>query len=465
MASRILVVTPDVLAERMAGPAIRAWHIAAALAADSVDATPLGHTVALVSTSRCSLTGDGFTCTHVSWDELPAFAADYDVLIVQGFVTYFVPALLRGDQVIIVDLYDPLHLEQLEQLRDVDPLMRRTTIDLTTRVLNAQAARGDFFLCANDEQRHLWLGLLGAMGRLNPLNYDADPSLQSLLTVCPFGMAAEGPRRKQPALRGVVDGIGTDDKVLLWAGGIYNWFDPLTLLRAIAELAPRHPDVRLFFMGMTHPSADAEVMSMATRARQLADELQLAGKHVFFNDGWVRYHERADYLLEADAGVSTHVQHAETEFAFRTRILDYLWAGLPIVSTAGDSFGRLVATEELGRTVPEGDVARLAEALEAVLYDEQVAHRCRANVTRVRSSFTWEVTLAPLLAFCREPRRAPDAAIDQGRMARRPVPPMGRAATVSARAADLWHEGGPGLLAARLARKAGRALTRSRRQQ
>ncbi len=53
------------------------------------------------------------------------------------------------------------------------------------------------------------------------------------------------------------------------------------------------------------------------------------GTSVFFNPDWVAYEDRGDYLLEADAGVSTHFAHIETEFAFRTRILDYLWAGLP----------------------------------------------------------------------------------------------------------------------------------------
>src|SRR5664280_3299763 len=45
------------------------------------------------------------------------------------------------------------------------------------------------------------------------------------------------------------------------------------------------------------------------------------------------YTERSDHLLDADVGVSTHFDHVETEFSFRTRILDYLWTGLPIVAT------------------------------------------------------------------------------------------------------------------------------------
>ena len=60
-------------------------------------------------------------------------------------------------------------------------------------------------------------------------------------------------------------------------------------------------------------------------------------------------------LLEADVGVSTHFEHVETAFSYRTRILDYLWAGLPIIATQGDSLSRLVNQHDLGITVPAED--------------------------------------------------------------------------------------------------------------
>ena len=125
---------------------------------------------------------------------------------------------------------------------------------------------------------------------------------------------------------------------------------------------------------MKHPNPDVPEMQIAWQTRQLADELGLTGTHVFFNEGWVDYDDRQNYLLDADAGVSTHFQHVETAFSFRTRILDYLWAGLPIVSSGGDTFGELVAARgprRAGR--PSSDVDGLAAALERVLYDEEFA--------------------------------------------------------------------------------------------
>jgi len=53
-------------------------------------------------------------------------------------------------------------------------------------------------------------------------------NLEKLLTVVPFGVSDDPPRRTRTALKGVVPGIGADDHVILWGGGVYNWLDPLT---------------------------------------------------------------------------------------------------------------------------------------------------------------------------------------------------------------------------------------------
>lgn len=85
------------------------------------------------------------------------------------------------------------------------------------------------------------------------------------------------------------------------------------------------PGVRLFFLGVKHPNPDVPQMRVAVAARDLSDSLGLTGTHVFFNEDWVPYEERADFLMESDIRVSTHLPHVETAFSFRTRILDYLW--------------------------------------------------------------------------------------------------------------------------------------------
>ena len=386
----------------MPGPSIRAWHIAEALAAD-------GHDVELVTLGVADRTHPGFRIRPVGEPELRQLEQWMDVLVFQGGLLRIHPFLVDTEKVIVADIYDPFHLENLEPAgKPIDE--RVATITHLTGVLNDQLVRGDFFLCASHRQRDFWLGSLAALGRVNPYTYDSDDLLRSLITIAPFGLPSDPPQRTRPALRGVVPGIDAGDQVLLWAGGVYDWFDPLTLVRAVDRLRHELPRVRLFFLGMQHPNPAIPEMEMATALRRLSDDLGLTGKHVYFNDTWVDYDDRANYLLDADIGVTTHKVHLETAFSFRTRVLDYLWAGLPVVTTEGDELADMVAAEGLGASVPEGDVDALAQAIRRLLTDPAAAAACRRRVTEVATLYRWSETLAPLVEFCRNPRRAADAA-------------------------------------------------------
>jgi glycosyltransferase involved in cell wall biosynthesis len=277
-----------------------------------------------------------------------------------------------------------------------------------TATLNEQLLRGDFFLCASDKQRDLWLGHLASLGRVNARTYDDDESLRRLIDVVPFGIDDEPPTRTGPGAKGVVPGIAHEDELVLWGGGIYNWFDPLSLIHAIDRLRRRRPTVRLLFMGGRHPNPEIPDMRMAVQARTLAADLGLRDSHVFFNDGWVPYEERQNFLLDADVAVSTHLDHVETAYSFRTRVLDYLWAGVPVVATSGDALAQLIESRRLGLTVPPRDPVAIETAMARLLDDRELAAACRANAAELAPELRWERVLEPLKTFCSAPRRAPD---------------------------------------------------------
>lgn len=396
----ILIVTPDTLGERMAGPAIRAWEVARALSA-------VGQ-VRLASTVGATITHPDFEVVQAGKDALRPHAAWADVIVVQGHILRSHPWLKELDTIIVADIYDPLHLEQLEQGKDLPEADRYAVALDSVEVMNDQMERADFMLCASEKQRDFWLGQLAGLARINPATYDRDPSLRSLLDVAPFGVEDNPPVQTARGIRGVVDGIGDDDKVILWGGGIYNWFDPITLIEAVCRVARTHPNIRLFFLGVKHPNPDVPQMEMERRARDLADRLQLTDRVVFFNETWVPYRERANFLLDADVGVSTHLDHVETAYSFRTRILDYLWASLPIIATDGDTFAPIIRANGLGETVAAEDVNALVDAIEGLLFDEQ---RLAATAVRVKTyavDQTWSRMLDPLIAFCANPRPAAD---------------------------------------------------------
>ncbi len=454
---RILVVTGDPIGGKMAGPAIRAWHIAKELSEE--------HDVRLVSYTRAEPTGEIPFEIGVVSHHRPSSIAEHeawaDVIIVQGNSLALFPALEKSNKVLVIDVYDPMHLEQLEQGRGQSIKVWNKQIEDATSTLNHQLERGDFFLCASDRQRHFWLGQLAGVGRVNAYTYSRDSELDSLIAIAPFGISGADPVKSRSAIRGVVPGIGDDDKVIVWGGGIYNWFDPETLIRAVAELAETHDDVRLFFMGVKHPNPDVPEMEIVATSRALAQQLGVLGTNVFFNESWVDFDDRQNYLLDADLGVSTHYQHVETTFSFRTRILDYLWAGLPIVTTDGDSFGDLVGEEKLGAAVKERDLSGLVTALETYLYDADAIAAARENVARVREDFRWSRTLAPLVEFCKAPVHAADKKVVTGKNEKAQKVVVKRAPSTGIRrdmerAVYYLREGGPGAVVERYRARAAR---------
>lgn len=411
--TRVLVITGAELGARMSGPAIRAAAMARVLAAD-------GHEVVLATTSSLEPGADlgAFRLAALRPGDDEGFAAlerQAELIVFQGHAMEQFPALADTDRVLVVDAYDPMHLEMLEQGRE----QPRATWDLLVRsrvaLLNQQLGRADLVLCASARQRSLYLGQLAALGRVSPATYEDDPHLERLLAIAPFGLDPEAPRREGGALRGVLPGVDEASRILIWGGGIYSWFDPLALVRAVDALARRRPEARLVFLGTRHPGVAP--MGIVAESIALAESLGALGESVVFNDDWVPYERRGAYLAEADAGVSTHHAHVETEFSFRTRILDYLWAGLPMVVTAGDSFADLIEAEGLGLVVPAGDEAALEAALERILYDEELAAAARERIAAVRERFLWELTLQPLRRIAAEPRRAADVEAAGGRAA------------------------------------------------
>ncbi len=455
---RVLVITDDVLTTKMAGPAIRAWHIAEALAAE--------HDVVLATTSAlCDVTSQDFMVESAYRSRLSDLERWCDVAVAQGYLLHNVPELRGSRKVLVFDLYDPLHLEALELTRGDREPERSVNVANTVGTLEEQLVRGDFFICASDKQRDLWLGFLAALGRINPSTYGDDPTLRRLIDVVPFGLPDDPPVHTRPALRGVVPGIGPDDDDVIWGGGLYDRFDPLTLIRAIDKVRLARPGVRLFFLGTRHPKPDIVESGVATEARRLAQQLGLTGTHVFFNEGWVPYHDRQNYLMEADIGVSLHVEHLETMYSFRTRMLDYLWAGLPIVATAGDGFAEIISAHGIGTVVPGEDVDAVVDALVDLLRDGGARQASRERAAAVAAGFRWSAVLEPLVSFCREPRHAPDGPRWPGEKEPVATPGPGEAASTGlvqdlARVVDVYRRGGARAVLAGLGRRLGPLLRR-----
>jgi glycosyltransferase involved in cell wall biosynthesis len=255
---------------------------------------------------------------------------------------------------------------------------------------------GDLFLFSNQRQLNFWTGYaFGA--RTIHLDTYKNRALYDRFISAPMGIDAKSAlRHTQKVIKGVIPGIAKDDKVLLWTGGIWNHFDGQVLMRAMKRLQKTRPDIKLVFFGTQHPNPSIPEMKESLETRELAKELGLNDKSVFFMDGWVKYPERINYLLEADIAINTHRKTIETEFSHRTRVLDHILAGLPTVSSAGDYLSdEVISPLKLGIVVPSGDESSLEKAITEIL-EPKAYIIYKKNIAAVREQFDWASTMAEL---------------------------------------------------------------------
>lgn len=304
-----------------------------------------------------------------------------------------------------VDLYDPFLIEHLRYTR----VLGKEIYYRDRAVLLQQLSLGDFFLCSSEGQRLFYVGMLMGMGRFAPEMYEQDRTLRTLIDVAPFGVlpiSADALVALPGRLKGVLPGIAPDD-VVLFFGGIYDWYDPELLLDALADLLMAHPRVRVIFSVNPNPESTPQGKFNAVRAR--ADDAGWTNRQVFFIP-WFPYHERFAYLKDVDLAVCLHEPSLETDLSLRTRVLDYMNAGIPVIATAGGEGGRILQAAACAILVPPGTCSEVRSALRYLLDQPEARRRLGDNGRSwVQAHMTWEKSLTPLLAFCACPRRMPHA--------------------------------------------------------
>lgn len=413
--SRLLIVTHETIGARMAGPGIRAWEMACALA-ESLDV--LLATPGPAGRSHPGVQVLSYDAGDPYYPSLDPYFAAADAVLAMGPLVTRIPRLQDLGKPVVVDLYDPYELEKLAQSPGMGSPDWAELDQSTTMDLRFQALAGDYFICASERQRDFWLGTLLAAGRVNAQAYAQDSELRGLIDVVPFGMPAEPPQPASPVLKGVWPGIGAQDKLLLWNGGLWQWLDPLTLVEALVQVVQTRPEVKLFFASGRHfdPARVPEMPIYAQTVERCRD-LGLLERHVFFGD-WIPYDERGQYLLEADLGVSTHVPTLESRFASRTRLIDCVWAGLPVLSTAGDPLADWIGERGLGRTVQAGRPDLMAQAILEMLAAPDLRTRVAEQAQEARRELTWRRCVQPVAAFLERAALAPDALQAAREMAR-----------------------------------------------
>ena len=394
---KILLFSDDIIGKNMAGPGIRVWEMVLSLSKEEDFEVGLACPDFSKINSKDQPELNIFKYSLQKENELIDFASQFDIFILSGYIFHKFPRLANLRKLIIADLYIPFVLENLFvydskefKLEDCQLIHNRDLGVHTNLLLNSH-----HFLCANQRQKDFYSGMLTSINKINPYLLKFDKELSKIFTIVPYGIRQKKKKKDAKVLRGVIPGIKESDVILIWGGVISNWFDPFILIEAIEEVVKINPSIKLFFLSTKHPNPLLMKFPKADEAEKLASRKKLLNQSIFFNKNWIPYEERHNYFLESDVGVSTHLEHFETRFSFRTRILDYIYFNTPILCSKGDFFESYIENNSIGITVTPSDREELKKAILS-FGDKKLRENFKNNIKRVEKEFYWDTLLLPL---------------------------------------------------------------------
>jgi glycosyltransferase involved in cell wall biosynthesis len=222
------------------------------------------------------------------------------------------------------------------------------------------------------------------------------------VTVVPFGVSslpAEGDRAAGRRAAGV-----SEDGPLVLFGGIYDWNDPGLLLDAWPYVRRELPKARLLFLASPNPETTPQRVYEETWRR--ARHIDPGGRSIVFSL-WLPYDTRADLYAAADVLISVSSEGLETDLAYRTRLLDAAWGGLPSITVGGGPLARELGAAGAGWSSERGPAALAALVVRILSDPERLAKAGRAG-RRFAEQRTWDAVARPLVDWCDRARVDPN---------------------------------------------------------
>jgi glycosyltransferase involved in cell wall biosynthesis len=341
--------------------------------------------------------------------ELRSLLSRHDVLYTLGLTSdWFLPVAHSGIRVVL-DMYTPLALEILESWPEMPTALLERMHRRITRWTIAQLGLADFTVCAGEAQRDMWIGTLNSAGLLDAAAARAEPDVRNLIDVVPMGVPEGQPTGQGRPLRDRLPAECRDDFLLLWSSKILAWQDPLTLLEAMRILREEEPRIRLVFLGIGPPpptSGRSLVDPAALRTHEALDAARTLGlndKTVFFVKDRVPYRDIGACYRDADAAIATYPASLETRYCLGSRLLDCVWAGLPMVVSGGDLQRALVHDQGLGLVVSPGDATGLARAIRELKRRVESQEFPQERFDAARARLRWPMVAEPIIRYCRTP--------------------------------------------------------------
>jgi len=176
---------------------------------------------------------------------------------------------------------------------------------------------------------------------------------------------------------------------------MWPWLVLRCLVEAFALADARGSTAALFFLsGKDHTGIEANRRLVQT-IRELASGLGVSGRSIFFNERDAGPSDLPGYVEFCHAGAMANAASLESSLAWRTRYLDLMAAGRPLVLAGDDPLGSMMSRANAALVSPSGNPQALADSICRLAQDDALTSRMGGASRELGLSLGWERTLEP----------------------------------------------------------------------
>ena len=327
-----------------------------------------------------------------------------DVVVAVNFDSCLYATKLSTDRPIWMDIYgDPLTIMQAAFYRAGSDRGLPTSIDFLRQALR----KGDKFSVCGFKQRDMLVGELAMAGRLNYHSF----GYQFVEVIFPGALPKKtidtDKRRKKPNLQRL--GIKPEDFVVLWCGGYNTWTDVDTLFSGL-EWAMQE-DARIHYVSIGENTYQASDNVYSRFLDRIAHSTNPSRYHML---GWRPWSEIDGFYSESDVGINIDALHYETIYGTRTRLLEMMAAGLPIITSLGSELSYMMSENEVSFSFEIGNWKNLGEEIYLLANNPGLLEKLSSkSLAFTNNQLSFMSTSAPIRSWVLSPSLAPDQLKDR----------------------------------------------------
>ena len=271
-------------------------------------------------------------------------------------------------------------------------------LEISLEYLKLISQQADKYSTCSTPQKFALVGQLGMASRLNrhTMGYEF---VHAILPGAPSKHEEISP---EMVVRGRT--VPQDAFIVLWAGGYNVWTDVDTLFQALDQAMGKDPRIHYVSAGagvkLTNNNSYERFLEMIATS-QYRDRFHLLG--------WQPSTVVPGLYQQANVGVNLDAFHYETLLGTRTRLVEMMHYGLPVITTLGCELSYIIENQGLGLTFPIGDANTFSNHILTLANDKTLQQKLADQAAKYTNhQLSFQATTQPFQEWAKNPALAPD---------------------------------------------------------